>query len=198
MVLGGLRKFSSISATLLLTGGLVWGCTHKAPTVLPTPVNTVPVNSAPINSVPIYQNTNTVTPPPSTVYTENTNQEVAQENTNTVAEETAQPEAEEEMEEEVDPEAQARDIERVSRITQIQRALESYKAAHQSFPEAVEGLREEFLTEIPKDVDGDDFSYTPIGALPAQFYDLCYELEVGTAEITAGYHCASPEGIAHP
>lgn len=178
MVLGGLRKFSSISAVLLLLGGLVWGCTHKVPTVLPTntaqtntaPVNTVPVNSAPINSEPIDQNTNTVTPPPSKVY----------------------------VEEEVDLEAQARDIERVSRITQIQRALESYKAAYQSFPEALEGLREEFLTEIPKDVDSDDFSYTPIGALPAQFYDLCYELEVGTAEISAGYHCASPEGIAHP
>ncbi|MEK7540092.1 MAG: hypothetical protein AAB558_02495 [Patescibacteria group bacterium] len=200
MLLGGLRRTVAISASLILAGGLVWGCTHQVKTVLPT-ANTAPINAT--NSTPTQPaqlNTNTVTPSPSKVYTENANQEVTQANVNVNVngETIGGNEATEETAAEVDVEAQNRDTERVARITQIQQALESYRAAHQSFPEVLDGLREGFLNEIPKDVDGDDFSYTPIGALPAQFYDLCYELEVGTDSITSGYHCASPEGIAHP
>lgn len=153
------------------------------------PVNTAPVNTAPANtnSAPVYD---APAPQPSDtpIYAENVNQEVAEGGN----------EATEDEEVVVDVEAQTRDSERVARVTEIQQALEAYKVANNAFPELLENLREGFLAEIPKDVDGDEFSYTPIGALPAQFYDLCYELEVGTTEIVAGYHCASPEGIAHP
>lgn len=215
MVLGGLRRFSSITATLLLTGGLVWGCTHEKNIVLPspggstnsvkitptnttpvnvtpstnnensTPVNTTPVNTAPVNSTPVNS-----TPSDDDLYLENGNQDIATEGGNEATED--------ESEVVVDVEAQARDVERVARVTQIQEALNAYKSSFNAFPETLDSLREGFLSDIPKDVDGDDFSYTPIGALPAQFYDLCYELEVGTTAISAGYHCASPEGIAHP
>lgn len=98
----------------------------------------------------------------------------------------------------VDIEAQNRDAERMARITQIQDALESFKTVYAAYPEKLEQLVSEFLTTIPKNLDESDFSYTPIGALPAQFYDLCYELEVGVGTITAGYHCATPDGIANP
>lgn len=216
MVLGGLRRFSAITASLLLTGGLVWGCTHEPQIVLPPPggtngaVNTTPVNTAPVNTAPAVNtspaNTNSApeynapSPQPSDtpIYSENVNQDLAGSNANTEVEPQGGNEAEEGEEVVVDVEAQARDSERVARVTEIQQALDAYKVANNAFPEVLDTLREGFLAEIPKDVDGDEFSYTPIGALPAQFYDLCYELEVGTASIAAGYHCASPEGIAHP
>lgn len=205
MVLGGLRRFSAITACLLLTGGLVWGCTHEVEKVLPPPggTNTTTVNSAPTYTTPTTPSNSNPTyptqpPTPDKIYLENTNSDVAEVNVNTEQEPIGGNEATEDVVEEVDVEAQSRDTERVARVTQILQALEAYKSTHDSFPEALEALREGFIAEIPKDVDGDDFSYTPIGALPPQFYDLCYELEVGTAAISAGYHCASPEGIAHP
>lgn len=98
----------------------------------------------------------------------------------------------------VDVEAQNRDAERVARITQIRDALEAYKKTNDAYPETLEALvTSAYLPTIPKDIDETDFSYTPIGALPAQYYDLCYTLEVGVGAITSGYHCANPDGLAN-
>lgn len=98
----------------------------------------------------------------------------------------------------VDVEAQNRDAERVARITQMRDALEAYKKTNDAYPETLEVLvTSAYLSAIPKDMDDTDFSYTPIGALPAQYYDLCYTLEVGVGVITSGYHCANPDGLAN-
>lgn len=215
MTLGGPRKIIAISACLVLAGGLVWGCTHQVRTVLPNSNSTLTANFIQTQQNSTQTNTNAVIPDTNKVYTEHVNATVAETSQTTElelnngedqvngevaveGEDGAGEVTEGEAAQEVDVEARERDVERVARITQIQQALESYKVQHQAFPEVLEMLAEGFLAEIPKDVDGDDFSYTPIGALPAQFYDLCYELEVGTESITAGYHCASPEGVAHP
>lgn len=98
----------------------------------------------------------------------------------------------------VDPAAQTRDTDRMALVTQIRGALKAYKVKNAAFPDKLELLLDGFLTTTPKDPDGSDFSYTPIGVLPAQFYDLCYSLEVGVDGVEAGYHCATPDGVAQP
>lgn len=132
--------------------------------------------------------------------TSNTNAaSVANTNEEQIAADTAAEADAEEAAPTVDLEAQARDAERVARLTTIRDALEAYKNTNAAYPENVDTLlTSAYLSAIPKDIDESDFSYTPIGALPAQYYDLCYTLEVGVGAITTGYHCANPDGIANP
>lgn len=99
------------------------------------------------------------------------------------------------------PEAVSRDEQRVADIKKIQDALAKFKNEKGNYPEKIEDLVPTYLSEIPKNPapGGIDYVYTPIGKLPAEYYDLAYELEAGTAEVKdAGTHIASPDLIANP
>lgn len=100
-----------------------------------------------------------------------------------------------------DPEAKARDEQRISDIEEIRSALTSFFDDKGNYPEKMgELVSEGYLSELPKNPTpgGIDYVYTPIGSLPAQYYDLAYSLEAGTDEIEAGSHIANPDGVAYP
>ena len=102
---------------------------------------------------------------------------------------------------EQDPDAVSRDEQRIVDIKSIQDALVKYKDATGNYPEQMNELMPDYLSEIPANPEpgGIDYIYTPIGKLPAQYYDLAYELEAGTSEVEgAGTHIANPDGIANP
>lgn len=127
------------------------------------------------------------------VSNENTNT-VVNENTNTVPEEVEE-ETESALDELQSSGSKARDVARLADITTIQVALELYKAAQGSYPTNLDELvNQEYLNAVPENPTpgGQTYTYTPIGSLPAQYYDLCYELEEGTDQEEAGYHCVSP------
>lgn len=95
-----------------------------------------------------------------------------------------------------------RDEQRISDIKKIQKALADYNKDKGNYPEKMEELvTAKYLAELPKNPTpgGIDYVYTPIGSLPAKYYDLAYSLEVGTEEVKdAGEHIANPDGIAVP
>lgn len=118
----------------------------------------------------------------------------------TTNENTEENKDEKEAAAEQDPNAVSRDEQRIADIKRIQEALVEFKSDRGNYPEKMEELAPDYLSEIPKNPTpgGIDYIYTPIGALPAQYYDLAYELEVGTSEVKdAGTHIANPEGIAN-
>lgn len=102
----------------------------------------------------------------------------------------------------IDNEAIKRDEQRISDIKKIQQALADYKKDKGNYPEKMEELvSSKYLSELLKNPTpgGIDYVYTPIGSLPAQYYDLAYSLEVGTDEVKEpGDHIANPDGIAYP
>lgn len=100
-----------------------------------------------------------------------------------------------------DPEAKKRDDERLTEVEDIRIKLAEYYEDKGNYPESLEQLvTEGYFTEIPVNPTpgGMDYIYTPIGSLPAMFYDLAYSLEVGTETLEPGEHVANPENIAFP
>lgn len=67
--------------------------------------------------------------------------------------------------------------EKISEVEVLQTYLEQYRIEHGYYPERLEEIKVNFSLE--------DYTYTPIGALPTQYYDLCYNLETNR-------HCTSP------
>ena len=124
---------------------------------------------------------------------ENTNQAVANENVNLGVEEA-------EPTEEAETGAGLRDLQRVMHVRIIQGSLINYKEANGHYPDTSNDLIPDYLASWPVNPTpgGADYVYTPIGSLPAQYYDLSYELEVGAEGITEGVHIANPDGIAVP
>ena len=99
-----------------------------------------------------------------------------------------------------DPDARKRDDQRIADVTSLRDALKKHFDEKSSYPDNFDGLVPGYLSALPKNPTpgGRDYNYTPIGSLPAKFYDLSYELEVGTDEVSAGGHVATPDGIAQP
>lgn len=98
-------------------------------------------------------------------------------------------------------EIKARDEQRITHIEKIRSALKKYYNDNGNYPEKMEELvTGGYLSKLPKNPTpgGIDYVYTPIGSLPAKYYDLAYSLEVGTSEISAGEHIANPDSIAYP
>jgi len=86
-------------------------------------------------------------------------------------------------------------------IEAIRSALKKYNDDEGNYPEKMEDLvTGGYLAELPKNPTpgGMDYVYTPIGALPAKYYDLAYSLETGTEELSAGDHIANPDNITYP
>ncbi len=79
------------------------------------------------------------------------------------------------LEESADNLAAARDQKRTADIAAIKNALELYNVENGSYPNTLEDLG--IILPTNPTPGGKDYSYTPIGSLPAQFYDLCFELE---------------------
>lgn len=97
--------------------------------------------------------------------------------------------------------AETRDAERLSDVRTIQTAIEAYKADKGNYPdESSELISGGYLSAwlANPTPGGADYVYTPIGSLPAQYYDLSYELEVGAEGVIEGVHVANPDGIAVP
>lgn len=124
---------------------------------------------------------------------ENVNEAVVNENINLGVEE-AEPTTEEEVA------AETRDKQRLTDIRSIQAAIELYKADNDNYPDSSGDLIPDYLSAwlVNPAPGGADYIYTPIGSLPAQYYDLSYELEAGTEGIIEGVHVANPDGIAVP
>ncbi|MFA6272074.1 MAG: hypothetical protein WC693_03120 [Patescibacteria group bacterium] len=100
-----------------------------------------------------------------------------------------------------DPEAKNRDEERLTEVEDIRTKLAKFNTDKGNYPETLEELvTEGYYEELPVNPTpgGMDYVYTPIGSLPAKFYDLAYSLEAGTEELEPGEHIANPENIAFP
>ena len=100
-----------------------------------------------------------------------------------------------------DPDAIKRDEERVVEIKDIREKLDSFNTDKGNYPENLEELvTEGYYSDLPVNPTpgGIDYVYTPIGSLPAKFYDLAYTLEAGTDELEAGEHIANPDSISFP
>lgn len=81
----------------------------------------------------------------------------------------------EDLEENVGVLSQTRDEKRLSDIKSLQNALELYQAENSSYPNSLEEL--DIILPVNPTPGGKDYVYTPIGSLPAQYYDLCFTLE---------------------
>ena len=90
----------------------------------------------------------------------------------------------EELEESAEVLSATRDQKRTADIAAIKQALELYKVDNGSYPPTLEEL--DIILPTNPTPGGKDYSYTPIGSLPAQFYDLCFELE------ETGPKCVNP------
>lgn len=121
-------------------------------------------------------------------------------NTNSAEEDVTADENTNTAETVTDDSAQARDTQRVADVKALQTALELYNTDKQAYPDTFDGLVPTYLKVLPTNPTpgGSDYVYTPIGSLPAKFYDLSYTLEVGTDDVSAGQHIATPKGIAQP
>lgn len=100
------------------------------------------------------------------------------------------------LSEEEKTEALKRDEERIAEVGQIQTALELYLADKGNYPETGDELVPDYLEVWPTDPGEYEYVYTPIGALPAKFYDVSFDLEVGSGEMLAGSQTVSPDEIA--
>ena len=100
--------------------------------------------------------------------------------------------------------AMARDESRIADIKSIQVALELFNTEKGNYPETADELVSAgYLTgwpQDPKEGEAEEYTYTytPIGKIPAQYYDLSYYLEVGVSNISTGLHVANPDGLANP
>ncbi|MFH1536681.1 MAG: hypothetical protein ABID45_01690 [Patescibacteria group bacterium] len=90
---------------------------------------------------------------------------------------------------------QTRDVRRITDIQNIQAALELYYMDNSAYPEKLEVVVEQgYLPIIPRDPDPEEsqYVYTPIGALPSNYYDLSFELEEGIAGYKKGRNIVNP------
>lgn len=96
--------------------------------------------------------------------------------------------------------AQKRDEQRLEDIKRIRAALEKYKNENGNYPDDYPQLTPRYLSAWPTNPTpgGAEYVYTPIGSLPASYYDLSYVLESGAEGVEAGDHIAGPDGIAVP
>jgi len=86
-------------------------------------------------------------------------------------------------------------------IASIKSALGEYLNDNSFYPDIIDEIIPDYLSEIPVDpMSGTyDYSYTCIGSTgPCVYYDLSYTLEVGTDDLPAGLNLDSPEEIATP
>jgi len=100
-----------------------------------------------------------------------------------------------------DPDAKNRDEERLSEVEDIRTKLAKFNTDKGNYPETLDELvTEGYYEELPVNPTpgGIDYVYTPIGSLPAEFYDLAYSLEAGTDDLEPGEHIANPDSIAFP
>lgn len=98
-------------------------------------------------------------------------------------------------------EAKTRDDQRIAGVEELRAKLKMYFDDKGNYPETMDELvNEGYLTELPQNPTpgGIDYVYTPIGSLPAKYYDLAYSLEVGANDMEAGEHVANPDYIAYP
>jgi len=91
--------------------------------------------------------------------------------------------------------AKSNDELRTETVKKIQTALELFAANNASYPETYDELVPDYLEVWPDDPGSYEYVYTPIGALPARFYDVSYQLELDTDELSAGVNIASPDEI---
>jgi len=95
--------------------------------------------------------------------------------------------------------ATTRDQQRYADVTAIRTALEAFEADKGNYPEKLEELVPDFLSAVPVDPLGDEasvpYTYTPIGSLPAGFYDFAYYMEVGVEGLEPIEHDATPDHI---
>lgn len=92
--------------------------------------------------------------------------------------------------------AQSRDEQRLKDIEAIRSKLEEYKKSKGNYPEKLDELK-----DVPKDPSFTDlrgYTYTPIGKIPAQYYDLSFSTESESIEFNGvklerGYHVSTPD-----
>ena len=91
-------------------------------------------------------------------------------------------------------ELQKRDVHRLTDVSDIQKALESYFERYQTYPQKLSDLvGERLLGQIPKDPKNDDpYLYTTFGQ-PALYYSLTWILESDVGTLAKGLHTASSE-----
>jgi len=102
-----------------------------------------------------------------------------------------------EMTEQQKEQARVRDGIRVEHVKSFRSALALYQADHEKYPETVTDLVPDYLESIPGNPSpgGVTYNYTGIGSSPYRYYELAYKLEVGTQNISAGLHVASPDSL---
>ncbi|MFA4942478.1 MAG: FISUMP domain-containing protein [Patescibacteria group bacterium] len=100
-----------------------------------------------------------------------------------------------------------RDMKRISDIKQIQSALELYRTNEGSYPteiasgQNIESASTTYLNNLPTNptsanpeiCSSSDYIYTS----DSQTYTLNFCLEKNSGALTAGYHCATPQGISN-
>lgn len=91
--------------------------------------------------------------------------------------------------------AKKRDEQRVADIRTIRKALANFEREKGFYPSELSALVPEYLPEIPQDPLKSEYAYTPIGALPAEYYDLNYSMEVGVLGFQFGDHNATPDDL---
>lgn len=97
------------------------------------------------------------------------------------------------------PAAIERDQQRLADIKSLRDALAKYFTDNESYPERLDGLVPSYLSKLPADPLGDQakvpYTYTPIGSLPATYYDLGYYMEVGVEGLQPIEHDATPDNL---
>lgn len=97
------------------------------------------------------------------------------------------------------PAAIERDKQRLADVKSLRDALAKFFNEKESYPEKLEELAPAYLSSIPVDPMGDQakvpYTYTPIGSLPATYYDLGYYMEVGVEGLEPIEHDATPENL---
>ncbi len=125
-------------------------------------------------------------------------------NTNTTATKTTiePPDADEvaaaaEMTEQQKEQALVRDGIRIEHVKSFRTALATYYGENEKYPETVADLVPDYLESIPENPSpgGLTYNYTGIGSSPFRYYEFAYKLEVGTQNISAGLHVASPDSL---
>lgn len=84
----------------------------------------------------------------------------------------------------------ARDSRRMSDIKMVEASLEYYYGNNGSYPDDLEKLADpDFLTEIPRDPNGQPYEYQRLG--DGENYELCFTLEKAKEGLKAGRNCDS-------
>lgn len=95
----------------------------------------------------------------------------------------------------IDVDQGSKDARRARDVANIQAALELYFLENEHYPKSLEKLAEEgYLPHVPRDPEPDEheYTYTPIGAEPANYYDLIFWQEKGVAEYEKGENVVNP------